>query len=216
MQWRVAQTWRKAALLVAILAGLLVPAMPAGAQDLFCEYDPSILVQTDQGPVLVHLFFRTSRLVDSRTFVGLADGDEPIRGVSSRLVRERGTVVAPTNAMLEYLEAHTYFRVSRVERRGDTYDIEVVSYVDGPARLSLTAYVTFDRNDPTSTRRLKPLVAPTDFLQQDPWIQPAAGFSPDVFSNFDSETGSGRMTTTIRLSSRDVQAQLARTRLAGR
>jgi hypothetical protein len=200
--------------LAVLLLGFLLPLQPAEAQDLFCEYDPSILVQTDQGPVLVHLFFRTSRVVDSKVIEALADESPVVRSLSARLVRQRGVVVAPKDAMLEYLEAHTYFRVASVERKGSAYTIRIESYVSGPLKLRLTAYVAFDRDDPTSTAGLTPIVAPSPFLQQNPWIQPAPGFRADVFSNFDTATSPNLMRNAITLSAADIRQQLSRTKLA--
>ncbi|MCS6800425.1 MAG: hypothetical protein RMM58_07690 [Chloroflexota bacterium] len=191
----------------ALLIGVLLPTQPAAAQDLFCEYDPSILVQTDAGPVLLHLFFRTSRVIDPRVVEGLNGDARPLAGLTAQGIRERGVAVADRDALLRYLEAHTWFRVARVERRGSNYDIEIQSYVAGPLRLELTAYLAFDREDPTPTTGLKPISAPSPFLQQNPWIQPAPGFRPDVFSNFDTKRAPSLMTTTIRLSERDIRAQ---------
>jgi hypothetical protein len=192
-----------------LLLGFLVPAAPANAQDLFCEYDPSILVQTDSGPVLIHLFFRTSRVLDARVVDGL-DDSAPLGSLSARTVRERGIVVAERDWLLRYLEANTYFRVARVQRGDGSYEIDVQSFVAGPLRLNLTAYLAFDRSDPTPTTGLKPISAPSPFLQQNPWIQPAPGFKPHVFSNFDSKRSPALMNTSIRLSERDVRAQQAK------
>lgn len=201
---------------VVVLLAVILPTRPAAAQDLFCEYDPSILIQTDAGPVLVHLFFRTSRVIDPRVVDGLLDDSRPLAGLTAKTVRENGAVVADRDAMLRYLEAHTWFRVARVERRGAAYDIEIQSYVAGPLRLELTAYLAFDREDPTPATDLRPIVAPSRFMQQNPWIQPAPGFQPDVFSNFDTKRSPSLMTTTIRLTERDIRAQQAKVRGLGR
>jgi hypothetical protein len=203
---------RSAVAAVVVLLAVVLPTRPAAAQDLFCEYDPSILVQTDAGPVLIHLFFRTSRVVDARAVEGLIEDSRPVVGLTARTVREKGSVVADRDAMLRYLEEHTWFRVARVERRGATYDIEIQSYVAGPLRLELTAYLAFDREDPTPVGDLRPISAPSRFMQQNPWIQPAPGFQADVFSNFDTKRSPSLMTTTIRLTERDIRAQQAKIR----
>ncbi|GIW08724.1 MAG: hypothetical protein KatS3mg060_3529 [Dehalococcoidia bacterium] len=212
-------SWRRIVAAVAglvLLLALVVPAAPADAQDLFCEYDPSILVQTDSGPVLIHLFFRTSRLIDTRAVEGMFDDAQPIHGLTARSVREHGVVLAERDSLLRYLEANTSFRVARVQRNGGSYDIEVQSFVAGALRLELTAYLAFDRDDPTPTFGLRPIKAPSPFMQQNPWIHPAPGFQPDVFSNFDTERTPGMMDTTIRISESDIRAQQSRIRLTSR